>query len=362
MASAMNMSTSAAAQTLLVAGVRRALGNDTALPLCSEEILSEALALAERNKLVTELATALADWGVSPSVGLLAAIARYRMTARRKADLAHRSLLAVGGALDTAGIPWIAYKGVVTQIQLGLGTENRPSNDLDILVRRNEFDEALRVLSAAGCTYEEQYATPWWRLWLGEVPVAPPGRNGLTIDLHNKLQQPGCPAPRHTSLWVESRCYVDFNGLPVPTAEPVAMALLSAINVIKALAHHECAGSHAVVLCRFLLNEVPRFHSDVESFARQQGLTQTLVLARHVASALIGTPLPGSGAPVPMEHDWIDLMLCPLKDVGRGPRHRSFLWALSEGRSLAKLARFARDSLTTVSSEWVRRQEQIEPS
>jgi len=263
--------------------------------------------------------------------------------------------------LDSADIPWIAYKGVIAQTQLGLEAAHRPSNDLDVLVHHADFKRALQVLDEAACHHDEQFAGPWWQDWLGEVPVRPPGGIGLTIDLHHKLQQPGCPAPRHIGEWLDNRVHIALGGLSVPAPDAVSLGLLCAINVVKAFAHRELAGSHAMDLARILLREGPGFHADLEQFALRQGMTETLAMARQAVAALIGAPIPGKRARLAWEPDWIGMILTPSQQTDERMRGRTLLWALSEGRSLARVARFARDSWDAVASERSRRRHDVAP-
>src|SRR6185436_9088687 len=54
------------------------------------------------------------------------------------------------GALQSAAIPLMLLKGFYFADRLYGGLDRRPQHDLDILVRRTDFRQALRVLAGLG--------------------------------------------------------------------------------------------------------------------------------------------------------------------------------------------------------------------
>ncbi|MEP6868380.1 MAG: nucleotidyltransferase family protein [Novosphingobium sp.] len=348
------------ARRLVVAAVRAEM--DSASPLVPNarvenawrvaEVISESAEIAEANKLLGEFAAGLARLGIEPPMTVMTTIARYRANARRKAVQSRKTLDRIDKALAAAGVSWVAYKGQVLQIQLGGASAYRPANDVDILVRRADFERAATALLDSGCILPPAFATPWWRNWLGELPLAPPPGLGSPIDLHYKVQQPGCPLPYDTNRFLMGRVPVDYDGLTVPGMSLVNAALMAAICVVKAFARHEPAGSHALDLAKMLRKADPEFLSALEQEARAQRLVNTLAIAREAVTefaagdALEKSGLNGDGRP-----EWSAMILTPDATDHVRLRGRHLLWQLSEGTPLLRAGRFARDSLAVFASE-----------
>ncbi|MEP7221703.1 MAG: nucleotidyltransferase family protein [Novosphingobium sp.] len=342
------------ARRLVVAAVRTQL-NGTMAPVENAwrvaEVIAESAEIAEANKLLGEFAAGLARLGIEPQFTVMAAIANYRARARRKASQSRLSLDRIKTALADANVQWVAYKGPVLQIQLGGAASYRPASDVDILVNKRNFERAAEALKSSGCILPPAFATHWWRNWLGELPFVPPPGQGSPIDLHYKVQQPGCPLPWDTARFLSDCATVDFDGLELPGLSRVNLALMAAICVVKAFARHEPAGSHALDLARIMDGADGAFIAALEQEAREQRLVRTLDIARQaVEEFATGDGLEGEnlGRRSPA---WSAMILTPDATDHVRLRGRHLLWQLSEGNPLVRASRFVRDSLSVIASE-----------
>jgi hypothetical protein len=319
------------------------------------EVIREAARIAETNKLLGELASALAFWAIKPPMDVMAGVAQYRAKARRKADLAYNSLAKINRAFSSAGIAWVAYKGQVLQSQLGRDLAHRPASDVDILVHKADFDAGIAALVNAGCTLPQEFKTAWWRNWLGENALMPADLPGLAIDLHHKVQQPGCPQPKSMDRWLVECDQVILRDLRIPTLSRVNAALLGAINVVKALAHRETAGSHALDLMMMLDVADDALNARLADEADRQGLARTLELAKLAVAELVeaGTRPPAVASP--HKADLPAIMLTPDTADHTSLRGRDLLWALTDGPPVVRAGRFVRDSLDVIRAEGSRR-------
>lgn len=116
--------------------------------------------------------------------------------ARARAAIANGRVMALARIafpiLDRAGIAAIAFKGPFQHRLLHGDPFFFRASDLDLLVARHDFPAALAALEGAGFT-RRSGTSAWWTSALGEVHLEHP--QGGVIDLHHRLQQPGCPPP-----------------------------------------------------------------------------------------------------------------------------------------------------------------------
>lgn len=348
----------ARARALVSSAVRLELGALAQRPQQpSAAVIREAVRIAESNKLLGELATALVAWGIEPPIDVMARVAQYRAKSRRSAEMARVSLGRICDAFTSSGVNWVAYKGQVLQSQLGRELAHRPSSDVDVLVAKADFDRAIAALIAAGHTLPMQFATPWWRDWLGEHPLISPDRSGLTIDLHHKVQQPGCPQPRRMEQWLIGPDSVIFGDLPVPTLGRLNAALLGAINVVKAFAHREAGGGHGLDFIRMLTRADDDFRAALSEEAARQGLTRTLELATLAVERWVEVGVGAGTVRTAGSPDWEAVILTPDSPDHARPRGRTLLWALTDGRSAVRVGRFLREGAFVMMADNARRRE-----
>ena len=347
-------------RALVARAVRQQLRLPTQAPRdLTAALLVEAARIAADNKLLGELAAALAVWGVVPPVEVMRAISAYRARAQHKARQVLPTLHLLTDTLSPAGIEWLAYKGHALQLQLGSPPDRRTTGDLDVLVRRADFARALAALQQAGMTLVDETQAPWWQRWLGEMTLLMPQRRGVPVDLHYQVQQPGCPQPSDTGRLLDNRSTIAIDGLEVPTLSPVDAALHGAICIVKAIARHESAGSHVFDFARMVLGGDPRFAAALDAEAAQQQLGRTVNVARNAAGRLLSIPQIYQDCTPVAKADWQSVLLTPERGDHTRIRGRALLWALSEGNPVVRAGRFVRDSVVVIAAERSRRKGEL---
>lgn len=235
--------------------------------------------------------------------------------------------------LDSEGVPALAFKGPVLQSLAYGDMFHRPASDLDLLVRPQDFGRAGRVLGQLQYRLADSCRTLWWTAGLGEQHYRSGPSGDTTIDLHHRVQQPGCPLPKHPEAFLDQRRTIVVAGQPVPTLSIVHTLLLSAMSCVKALHHREPAARYALDLAALGRGLDPEGWRRVNHEARRQGLRATLDLALRVARLLGGRDLLAAAAQTPVLTRTSDatLMQMALNPDAPGidwPRRRSLLFAL----------------------------------
>lgn len=258
-------------------------------------------------------------------------------------------------------IPAIAFKGPFHQRQLHGDWFTRRSNDLDLLVPRSRFEDALAALEAIG--FKAHHGTSqWWKFSLGEVHLVYPG--GGVIDLHHRLQQPGCPAPRHLGEFI-SAADMELLGetsIAIPSFQHAL--LISALNFCKELFYRKPSARYAFDFATGALLLPPEAHEEFVALVRRQGLEGPVGFTMAACESLFG-PLQGmpelaarwsARPPWTKGADFARLVFAP-ECVGIcWPRRRTFLWQLCGGEATARCSLdFAEQAGRIAISEMLRR-------
>lgn len=260
--------------------------------------------------------------------------------------------------LWASSIPAIVFKGPVFHHQLHGDYFFRLSSDLDLLVPRRDFAAALEILKNRGFAPKDGDDGHWWRNSLGELHLVHPDRSQCVIDLHYRVQQPGCPAPRHMEEFIVDPVVQEIGREFVATLCPEKALVLSCISLVKGLVHHEPSGKHAFDVAVGLMKLDGGQRGAFLAIARRQGLLNTVVLAAHATESVfdIHLPIPGelrpeSGSPI-SSMPLVDMVLRPHHEQLEWPRRRALLWAMCDGEStLAKSARFAQEAARAAKGE-----------
>jgi hypothetical protein len=251
--------------------------------------------------------------------------------------------------LKEAGVTAAVFKGPASQHRAYGQFFVRASSDVDLLVRRSDFNAVRRTLEAGGHKLAPECRSLWWTNFLGEQHFKPTIPGLLTVDLHHKLQQPGCPAPRNVDAFMEDLDTVAVGTVAVPILSRVHVVLVTAINLVKALSHREPAGGYASDLAALLLKFDANEFDKLETAARAQGLRNTLHLALRSIRVLFGLVppyAPSVGDDVLEEVSdvlFAELVMRPDTPGILWPKRRTLLWALCDRKSdyLGELARAA---------------------
>ncbi|WP_200383738.1 nucleotidyltransferase family protein [Rhodocyclus tenuis] len=239
--------------------------------------------------------------GLSRANTLLAVPAQPRMHLISAAKMAERQNLAIrwevsciAEALASAGVDLILLKGAA-YVMAGLPTaEGRTFSDVDILVPKEQIEEAESALMIHGWqgAHHDAYDQRYYRQWMHEIPPMLHVRRGTTIDVH------------HTILPETARVKVNTAALfedPLPVAgfsnvhvlKPIDMVLHSATHLF-----HEGELDNGL-RDLFDLDSLFRHFGDDASFwtgllprAEVLGLHRPLYYAIVFARQMLDTPVP----------------------------------------------------------------------
>ena len=146
--------------------------------------LIERLPLAaERHGIAMASAVALAHCDM-PDVVRLQLAGRLRVGVTRQALLS-LELSRLGAALDRASITWVAVKGPTVAERFYPRADLRSYVDLDLLVARAEYGDALAVLQKAGGSFVERDWDDVLHLFKGELNLKFPSM--VVADVHWSL-------------------------------------------------------------------------------------------------------------------------------------------------------------------------------
>jgi len=238
-------------------------------------------------------------------------------------------------------LPALAFKGPFHQRQLHGDWFTRRSSDLDILVPRARFEEALRTLESTG--FRARSGTSrWWKQSLGEVHLAFPG--GGVIDLHHRLQQPGCPSPRNLDEFFASAAVERLGEASIAVPSLPHALLISALNFCKELFHRKPSARYAYDFAAGVMRLPLDRHAEFAALVERQGLAGPVGFALAACQTLFG-PLPGfpaAGARHPGMAQWasridlLQLVFDPPSEEARWPRRRTLLWQFCGGEVSAR--------------------------
>lgn len=315
----------------------------------------------DRNRLgrAMERAREQLDVSLSPQAKYRAAAAHavvLQSNARVLATARH-----VVPSLEEAGVRFVLIKGVFWQKRLYGDFFERRSCDLDVYVVPEDYERAVRELRACGFEALEQCEARWWTASLGEQHFAHPDPRFCQVDLHHRFQQPGSPPPARPEAWVEQAQPMPLGGIDVPIPDDGHAALLSCMNLVKAVQHGEPAGMY---LLEFAMAEARgRIEgSGLDRLARHQRLSGVVDFCRTARDRIMG-PDSAEAADAPYKPT-SDERSIDARSIGaalfatagqRQFRHRDLLWALCAGEGrIAQVARFGRESVRYGVSEWRR--------
>lgn len=316
----------------------------------------EIAALAIRARLTSpcELAYRRADRVLPP------VLADAHRAARARAAISNGRVMGLARiafpSLTRAGIAAIGFKGPFQHRQLHGDPFFARSGDLDLLVRRADFARALAALESEGFARHRD-TSAWWTFGLGEVHLV--HRQGGVIDLHHRLQQPGCPPPRDTSAFLRSAQRDTMGGVEVAFPSRVESVLICALNLAKEFIHRHPSARYAYGFAAGLLAMDAAELRDFAALAADQNLTGTAGFAAMLCGVIFDLDLP-LDAPAPPR--WADrdavlaMVFDPEAPATRWPRRRAILWAMCSGTGgTQKAAEFSRVAARMIASDALRR-------
>lgn len=323
-------------------------GRAPATPDLSPAALEIALVIARQNKVLSLVQERLRA-GRSLDQSLADTTATLVVNSHLLQELS-----ALVPRFQDAGLRFLVIKGPVQQRQIHGTFFQRPSADLDILVRAENFPRARQLLVELGYTL----ATPsvWWRSVLGEEHFHRQTVPHIAVDLHHRVHQPGAPAFHDTLRLFADTETVAFGGIDIPTLNASNAMLLCTISIAKALYNREPSAAY---LCDLYVGLMAAAPATVNSFllsAQSTGLGGHAALALalmdslfdHHSDARRAHQLAFAGL---TEADLLRVILVPRDPMTRWPRRRDMLWELCERRPV----RYGREFARVLGSELTRR-------
>lgn len=194
----------------------------------------------------------------------------------------------VGSVLESAGVPWLSFKGPVLVAQVYPRPDLRAYGDIDVLVPAAGLPTALDALHAHGAS---MLSEPWSVLQRTErAQLSIVTRRGAALDLHwNVSNGPASRAvfPVSTAELLAERVAVTVNGVPVWA--------LSEADALVHLALHGAMSGGERLIWSYDLHLMAQQITDwdavvVRARTSRTGLVVAVMLGR--AQRLLGTPLP----------------------------------------------------------------------
>jgi hypothetical protein len=316
--------------------------------------------LAVRARMTSPCVRGFARAGLAPPPP----VAEAAKTARVRSAIGNGRVMALARlafpVLARAGIPAIAFKGPFQHRLLHGDPFFCRSGDLDLLVARADFEAALAALEHQSFRQRAE-TSPWWTSALGEVHLDHAG--GGVIDLHHRLQQPGCPPPYDIEAFLRDPRRELVGQVEVAVPDRPQAVLICALNFTKELVHHHPSARYAYDLAAGLLGMSAEEHRQFAQFACRQRLSGTVGLAAALCERIFGVKLPL--AP-PLAHrvlpEWahrsalLAMVFDPDAPATPWPRRRAILWAMCSGAPGAqRAAEFSREAARMIASEALRR-------
>ena len=305
-----------------------------------------AFAIATDNKLLSVVARV---YRPHLSKEQLSALGDYQaLTLSRNAEILHECLR-ITRHFCSRSVAHLFIKGPIQQFALHEDYFVRPSLDIDILVAGSDYDRSITALREID--YEVASKSLWWRAFLGEQHLSRRDRLAPTVDLHYRLQQPGSPAPRDLSGSFADSGSCAFLDHELPRLGDADIPLLSALSIVKALYHRDCAGSHVADLFVSLRAGAPQMVNSFLLRADRQGIMGSALLALRIVGETFGVAFAGAGTdsvlPGVSSADLVRMVFTPDDPAIVWPKRRVVLWELCQRRPLP----FALEAARAVASE-----------
>ena len=225
---------------LLVTVLRQWLDPEQGICLQEDGDFSTLLELAIKTKTVGLLQTGFERAAIDPPSGFATELARLQAEILR---INLRALSTIAGIAESFGqnaLPYVVIKGPLRAEQVYGRFDVRFGSDVDVYVEPEHYRTSMRLLAdALGYSCMVPADDHWWHDFLGESPFVAKDEAGLTIDLHNQLQQPGGPYPANTRRFFEEGVMRPVGRTSARILSPDNALMLTAISFGKALRNGE---------------------------------------------------------------------------------------------------------------------------
>ncbi|OJU10482.1 MAG: hypothetical protein BGN86_00490 [Caulobacterales bacterium 68-7] len=293
--------------------------------------------VAIKNRIAVLFARALREHAIDPPAVWQARLDRYRAETFRNNARNIATADAVSSALRAAGVDVVVFKGPAQQQRLYNDPFTKPVGDVDVLVPISQYEQALGALDKTH-KLDPDCASPWWRIFLGEQHLRTRDGRLTTVDLHYRLQQPGCPSPKNIEGFLQRREVATVGAVQLSILSPPDACLLTCLNVVKALVHREACGRYLVDLIAGLHALEDHQVAQMVGTARSEGLIPTMALSLRVLEAVFGFSDPrvqdvAKAAPA-NSMDLVGMTLLPDDPRTVWTKRRDILWMLCGQRPI----------------------------
>ncbi|MFC3309914.1 nucleotidyltransferase family protein [Blastomonas aquatica] len=250
--------------------------------------------------------------------------------------------------IESAGIKAILFKGPVRSFKVYGRWDARPSSDVDILVHPSEYNSARAALMDAGYSTVSVSDNTWWHKYLGESAFYGPGRSHPLVDLHNKVQQPGTPAPREIEQFFEQSSIVSIGDRTARTFSENHDLMLCIINFAKALR----SGSPWIIYAHELMwctkNSSTEDLKAIADLAAKNRIERLLSVTMTLSKQLFGH----NDIHQTSEPERYKVIASAFGTVApRLMRRTNLLWNWTDGSTTTRSYNFLRELLTAYRSE-----------
>lgn len=315
-----------------------------------------------QNRLWTAVDTGLRLNDIVPPAEFVRSTDAARSMTQRMNSLALTTIRKIMPHFGERRIRAVVMKGPLHQHDLHASYFARLSTDIDVLVPQTQFEAALDMLRSVGYMPSQTRTSMWWRVFLGEEHLRAQESSLGMIDLHHRVQQPGCPAPRFLNDFTDQPEQRSLGTAQIPVLSQPNARLLTCISIVKGFLHREPVGTHLNEFAAAALQSTEAANEEFIQMARYQRMENTVLFALRSTELVTGLHLAtGSmrkttGLRV-LDHDLIvDMLLRPSRVESAWPRRSQLLWSLSDDdRYDKRLARYVKEWAWSTSSDICRR-------
>ena len=296
------------------------------------------IATAAAGRLLTHVYDGAMICGLDAPSSLRDAARAFRARALLMNSVNLSTIQRVSALLGRSGLAFVLIKGPMQLHRLYGDYFVRPSSDVDLLVDRRDYDRAAKALQGLGYQAAERCESRWWRHYLGEQHFLASDKALATVDLHHRVQQPGCPAPRELASYIRTASQIALGHASVPVLSGVHACLLMAISFVKAVYHREHSMRYLCDLALMLRGLTRSDLVRLEQVAEAQGIQNLLMFAWCCAAELLPMALPPvpwrTGSPL-LGHDMLSaIVLTPENAEIIWPKRRQLLWRLCDSSGI----------------------------
>lgn len=313
------------------------LSSSTGRPeACGSVDWKEVERLGRASKLLVQAARGFRrlEWATPPD--FTKAVSDYRKLIFPINSLNLAGTSRIAEAFNRQQIRFLLFKGPIGQNRNYGDYFVRPSSDIDILVSRNDIALCSKVLTDIGYYLPAECDRLWWTSFLGEQHFFSARGPRATVDLHHRLQQPGCPHPRNVADYIGEPDWHRAGEQNIPYISRINAALLASMSFVKSVVQHCHSAAYLADFCALTLAFDEDERAALLGRARRQNIENTLRFTSACAASVYGMDhVSAHSAPLSMIDELFGSQLLPAifaperADI-RWPRLRKLLWFLCD--------------------------------